>query len=408
MNNIKENLKKSFQYIKNIFKWLLLSAITGIIGGLLGTAFHKCLDVVTDFRMQNSAITYFMPLGVIVIIAMYNRYRGSEKIDTNLVIEAVREEDKKIPILMAPFIFIATTITQLFGGSAGREGAALQIGGSVGHNLGKIFRLNKKEIQMITMAGMGSVFSALFSTPVTAAIFSLEVAFVGVFNLAGILPCLLASGCAFCVAMLFGISNEAAVSMPVESISLGMIVKVIALAVCCGLVSRLFCFAIQKSEKMMQKWFKNPYLRGIVGALVVVILTLATKTFDYNGAGMHVVEKALSGDARAYDFLMKILFTAISIAAGFKGGEIVPAFFVGATFGCVIGPFFGLGSGLAAAIGMVAVFCGVVNCPLASIILSVEMFGANGLLLFGLACGVSYVISGRSGLYKSQRFFACD
>ena len=153
----------------------------------------------------------------------------------------------------------------------------------------------------------------------------------------------------------------------------------------------------------MKKFFQNPYLRGIVGALIVVLLTILSGTFDYNGAGMNIVEKALSGDARSYDFIMKIIFTAITIAAGFKGGEIVPTFFVGATFGCMMGPILGIESGFSAAIGMVAVFCGVVNCPIASIILSIEMFGAQGLLLFAISCAVSYMMSGNAGLYKSQK-----
>ena len=133
-----------------------------------------------------------------------------------------------------------------------------------------------------------------------------------------------------------------------------------------------------------------------------MILTIASGTFDYNGAGMNIVERALSGDARKYDFIMKIIFTAITIAAGFKGGEIVPTFFIGATFGCVMGPVLGIESGFSAAIGMTSVFCGVVNCPIASIILSIEMFGTSGLALFAIACAVSYMMSGHSGLYKSQ------
>ena len=404
MNKTKESFKISFQYVKNLFKWLVIASVMGVVGGIAGTVFHKCLDYVTDFRMHNTTITYFMPIGVIIIIAMYNMYVNKWKLDTNLVIESVKEEDKKIPIIMVPFVFIATAITHLFGGSAGREGAALQIGGGIGYNLGKALKLNKKDIHIITMAGMSSVFSALFSTPVTASIFSLEVISVGAFNFTGLFPCLLASVVSYCISTLFGIHKDAAVALIIDDISAVMIVKVVMLAICCGLISILFCFAIKKSEQVMKKWFKNPYLRGIIGALIVVVLTVLSGTFDYNGAGMNVVERALSGEARIYDFMMKILFTSISISAGFKGGEIVPSFFVGATFGCIMGPVLGIGSGFAAAIGMVAVFCGVVNCPIASIVLSVEMFGAQGLALFGIACAVSYIMSGYSSLYKSQSF----
>ncbi len=403
MNQTKEMFNKTVQYIKSFSKWLLIALVVGIIGGVVGTVFHKCLDFVTGFRMQNPYITYFMPLGVVAIIAMYHTFCNKGKLDTNLIITSVRKEEK-IPFIIVPFIFLGTTITQFFGGSAGREGAALQLGGGIGYNLGKLFKLNKHDIHIITMAGMSSVFSALFSTPVTAAIFSLEVISVGAFNHAGLLPCLLASVSAYYIATLFGISGTSVANMVIDNISPVMILKVIVLAICCALISILFCFAIKSCGKLMKKWFKNPYLRGVVGALIVVLLTVASGTFDYNGAGMHIVERALSGEARMYDFIMKILFTAITIAAGFKGGEIVPAFFVGATFGCVMGPILGISSGFAAAIGMVAVFCGVVNCPIASMILSVEMFGTKGLALFGIACAVSYILSGNSGLYKSQTF----
>ncbi len=401
MNKTKEIYKKIFQYIKTFAKWLVIATITGIIGGTVGTFFHKCLDFVTDFRMNNTYITYFMPLGVLVIIAMYSTFCNKGKLDTNLIITSVREEEK-IPIIIVPFIFLGTVITQLFGGSAGREGAALQLGGGIGYNLGRIFKLNKNAVHIITMAGMSSVFSALFGTPVTAAVFSLEVISVGSFNFTGLLPCILASVTAYYVSTLLGLPKTVVTSVAITDISAVIILKVIALAIGCAIISILFCVAIKNCAHLMNKCFKNPYLRGFVCALIVVILTVASGTFDYNGAGMNIVERALSGEARAYDFIMKIIFTAITISAGFKGGEIVPAFFVGATFGCVMGPVLGIDSGFAAAIGMIAVFCGVVNCPIASIILSVEMFGAEGLALFGIACAVSYIMSGHGGLYKSQ------
>lgn len=390
-----------FKYITSFIKWLFIAIMTGIIGGIVGGLFHRCLEYVTDFRMENTYVIYFMPIGVIAIIAMYNISGNKEKLDTNLVIASVKQEER-IPFILVPFIFIGTVITQFFGGSAGREGAALQIGGGIGYNLGKIFKFNKNDIHIITMAGMSSVFSALFSTPVTAAFFALEVACVGAFNLTALFPCLLASVSAYYISTFFGVSGMPVSDIAIDNVSFFMIIKVIVLAICCAVISTLFCLAIKKTKQLMKKFFKNRYLRGIIGALIVVLLTVVLRTFDYNGAGMDIIVRALSGEARIYDFVMKIIFTAVTIAAGFKGGEIVPAFFVGATFGCVLGPVLGMGSGLAAAIGMVAVFCGVVNCPIASIILSVEMFGTEGIALFGIACAVSYIMSGYSGLYKSQ------
>ncbi len=400
MDRTKKLINISFQYTKTLLKWLVIAILTGIIGGMVGTVFHKCLEFATDFRLHNTYITYLMPIGVVVIIAIYNKFGNKGNLNTNIVITSVREGEK-IPLILVPVIFIGTTITQLFGGSAGREGAALQIGGGIGYNLGRLLRLNKNDIHIITMAGMSSVFSALFGTPVTAAIFSLEVISVGAFNFTGLLPCVLASVSACYVSVLFG-ASATSVSVPIGDISPIIISKVIVLAICCALISVLFCFSIKKSRQLAKNIINNSYIRGVVCALVLVGLTVVSGTFDYNGAGMKVVERALYGDARSYDFIMKIIFTAITIGAGFKGGEIVPAFFVGATFGCVMGPLLGLDSGFAAAIGMVAVFCGVVNCPVSSIVLSVEMFGAKGIAFFAIACAVSYIVSGHGGIYKSQ------
>ena len=401
MDIVRKIYRLIFQYTKTFLKWMLIAVMTGIVGGCVGTVFHQCLEYVTNFRIHNTNITYFMPLGVVIIIAMYNAFDKQNELDTNLVIKSVKKE-KKIPIIIVPFIFLGTVITQLFGGSAGREGAALQIGGGIGYNLGKLLRLNKNDVHIITMAGMSSVFCALFATPVTAAIFSLEVISVGAFNFTALLPCVVASLVAYCISTRFGIYCIDASELVIAETSLFMIFKVIALSIGCALISILFCVAIKKSGQIMKRYFKNKYLRGIVGALILVLLTVVSRTFDYNGAGINIVERALSGEARGYDFIMKIIFTAIAISAGFKGGEIVPTFFVGATFGCVIGPVVGMGSGFAAAIGMVAVFCGVVNCPITSIIMSVEIFGSKGLALFGVACAVSYILSGNFGLYKSQ------
>ena len=238
MNKTKEVCKILFRYIKIFLKWSFIAIVIGVIGGITGTVFHKCLDFVTDFRIDNTYITYFMPLGIIVIIAMYSIFEKNEKLDTNLVIRSVKEEEK-IPVILVPLIFFGTVITQLFGGSAGREGAALQIGGGIGFNFGRLLKLNKTEIHIVTMAGMSSVFSALFATPVTAAIFSLEVISVGEFNFTGLLPCLLASVTAYYISSLLGVSGMSVPAITIDGISAVMIAKVILL--CYHKYSVLLC-----------------------------------------------------------------------------------------------------------------------------------------------------------------------
>ena len=225
---------------------------------------------------------------------------------------------------------------------------------------------------------------------------------IGVFYHAAFLPCLTASLTAYGVSQLLGVApTRFTVSAP--GLELVTLLKVAALAALCALVSILFCQTIHFAEKQMARRLPNSYIRVVVGGLAIIALTLLCGTTDYNGAGMDIVTRAVEqGQAAPAAFLLKLLFTAVTLSAGFKGGEVVPSFFVGATFGCVVGPLLGLPPGFAAAVGLIAVFCGAVNCPVASTFLSVELFGAEGLLYFAMACGISYMLSGYSGLYSSQ------
>lgn len=404
MNIIKENLKISFDYLRFFIKWLLLSTLVGVIGGFIGSAFHLAIDYATALRGEHDWIIFLLPVGGLAIVGLYQLAKKLQKkigaLDTNRVLESVRGETK-VPFAMAPLIFLSTVITHLLGGSAGREGAALQLGGSIGYRLGTLFRLDDDDLHMIVMSGMSAVFAALFGTPLTAAFFALEVISVGKMHYAGIVPCLISALVASRIALFCGLHPVHFDFVNMQEATVVTVLQVIVLAALCALVSILFCVVMAKCEHLMEK-IKNPYLRALVGGVAIVLLTLFLGTRDYNGAGMDVIERALAGEAIPVAFLIKLLFTAITISAGFKGGEIVPAFFVGSTFGCVIGGLIGLDPGFAAAIGFIALFCGVVNCPVASTLLAVEVFGAEGILLFALACGISYMMSGNFGLYHSQ------
>ena len=402
LKNIKSNIRYSVSYIGAFAKWVILAVTIGIIGGLLGSLFHLSIDYVTELRASHFFLIYLLPIGGIIIAAMYGMFSSKGKIDTNRVIESVRE-DEKVPLVMIPLIFISTVITHMLGGSAGREGAALQLGGSVGFNFGKLLRFEKHSMHIIIMSGMSSVFAALFGTPLTAAIFSLEVTNVGVLQYAGLLPCVISSVTAAQIAQRFGLHGVKFSIADFGSVTWDLTVKVIMVASLCALVSILFCSVIKLCEYIMDKLIKNGFLRAFLGGSIIVLLTLVVGSQDYNGAGMDVVTRAIGGNANKWAFILKIIFTAITISAGFKGGEIVPAFFIGSTFGCVVGPALGLDASLAAAIGFIALFCGVVNCPVASIILSLEVFGPEGIIFFALACSVSYMMSGCFGLYHSQK-----
>ncbi len=398
MNNCIYAIK---EHLKILIKWLAVASFVGVLGGIVGSAFHFSVDYVTELRGHNAWLVFLLPVGGVVISGLYDIFKSKGKLDTDRVIQSV-SDGEKVPLVMAPLIFLTTVITHLLGGSAGREGAALQLGGSVGYNIGKLFRLSKQDIRIIVMSGMSGVFSALFGTPIAAAFFALEVSTVGIFHYAGLVPCLISSVMAYIIANLFGIKPVCFDGVVIDAVTIPLLGKVIILAILCALVSIAFCFIIGKFEHLGKKIFPNRYIRGFVGGGIIVLLTLAVGTYDYNGAGMDVISKAIGGEAAYEAFILKMVFTAVTIAAGFKGGEIVPTFFIGSTFGCVMGTFLGMDAGFSAALGFVALFCGMVNCPVASVLLAVEIFGAKGLPLFALVCGISYMMSGRFSLYKSQ------
>ncbi len=393
----------SFEYIKYFIKWLVCATVLGLICGFVGVLFHKGLDFVAELNGNHSWLLYLLPIGGLVIALMYYLSERFGKLDTNHVISSA-QSGEKIPIIMMPLIFVSTLITHLLGGSAGREGAALQLGGSAGYNLGKIFRLKTDDLKIVVMAGMSAVFSALFGTPVTAAIFAVEVACVGVINAAAIVPCFISALSAYGMAVFFGLTPVRFSVEIASEFSSVLLLKTVILAFLCGLVAILFCLAMKNGHTKIKNLLPNPFLRAVVGGLTIILLTTIVGSRDYNGAGMSVIQRAMTGDAKYEAFLLKILFTVVTISTGFKGGEIVPTFFVGSTFGCVVGAILGLNPAFGAAIGFVALFCGVVNCPFASILLSVEVFGGQGLVFFAIACGVSFVISGKYSLYSTQHF----
>ena len=400
MDRLKERMAHIGLYVAALLKWMAVGALVGGVGGFVGAAFHLGVSYATAVRQAHPWILYLLPVGGVVIAGLYKLCRLEGK-GTNAVIESVHF-GKSVPTLLVPLIFVATVITHLLGGSAGREGAALQIGGGIGYRTGTLLRLGEKDLPLATLCGMSGVFAALFGTPLTATVFALEVISVGVLYYAGLLPCITASLTGYYIATVMGVEpTRFTVAMPALTWpTLGLVT---ALAVGCALVSILFCRGLHITERLAEQWLKNSFLRAAAGGLIIVLTTLALGTTDYNGAGMDVIQRAVEqGQADGWAWFLKLAFTAVTIGCGFKGGEVVPSFFVGAMFGCAAGGLLGLPPSFAAAVGLVAVFCGAVNCPIASVILSVELFGAGGMAYFAAACAVSYLLSGYCGLYSSQ------
>lgn len=398
MERLKERVAHIGQYAVTLLKWMVLGGVIGLVGGIIGSLFHIGVDTATQVRLAHSWVLYLMPVGGLAIVGLY-RLTKTEGKGTNDIIASVHFGEQ-VPGLLVPVIFVSTVITHLCGGSAGREGAALQIGGGIGYQAGRLLRLGEKDLPLATLCGMSGVFAALFGTPLTATVFALEVISVGVLYYAGLVPCLTAALTGYLVSVLMGVPPTR-FTVTVPGLEVRTMLLVMVLALLCAVVSILFCRGLHGVEHLLKRTLKNPYLRVAVGAAVLIGLTLLTNG-DYNGAGMEVIGRAITGQADPWAWVWKLLFTAITIGCGFKGGEVVPSFFVGAAFGCVAAGWLGLPAGFGAAMGLVSVFCGAVNCPLASIILSVELFGSGDLLYFAMACSISYLISGYCGLYSSQ------
>ena len=396
---IRTALRRWGLYVRTFIKWTAAAAVIGAACGLVGTLFHFGVHEVTAFRGTHPWVLYLLPLAGLVIVGFY-KLTGTDGLGTDDIIDAVHQ-GKLLPILLLPAIFFGTILTHLCGGSAGREGAALQMGGTIGQYLGRHFQLDDRDLRVATLAGMAAFFSALFGTPLAATVFAIMVISIGVIYHVALYPSLLAALVAYGVSIYLGVEpTRFAVSVPEQTV--GMFVRVALLGVLCALVSILFCQVMHGAGHLMKR-IRNPWLRVACGGAAIIVLTLIFGT-DYNGAGMEIVTAAVEQGTGAvpWAFLLKLIFTAITLAAGFKGGEVVPSFFVGATFGCAAAPLLGLPAGFGAAVGLAAVFCGVTNCPLASTLLAVELFGAEGLLYFALACCLSYMLSGYQGLYSSQ------
>lgn len=399
---IKKEFNTAKTYLFAFAKWLLLALIIGLVCGAVGAFFAKSIDLVTNLRNQNNWLYFLLPLGAVAIVLLYKLLRV-ENIGTNDIFESIRSK-KLVSVLLAPAIFLASVITHLLGGSAGREGAALQLGGSISSFIAKLLRLDEKSRHILTMCGMGALFSAIFGTPLGAFVFALEVVQIGYFCSAAIFPALVSSITAYAVSSLLGVHPERFLVASVPSFDAATLIKVIAIAILGAFVSVVFCKIMHLSEALFKRYFKNTYLRAVIGGTTLIVLTLLVGDFDYNGGGIDVINRIfVSGEVKFEAFILKIIFTAITLASGFKGGEIIPTLFIGATFGGAFGSLIGISPAFSAAIGMSALFCGVTNCPLATLFLTLELFGADGIIYYAIAVAISFVLSGNSGLYKSQK-----
>lgn len=392
---------KEKKALNSLWRWCLAAGVLGGGMGFVGVAFHSLLELVTQLRTAFPLMVLGLPFAGLIIVYMYKKAGGGANEGTNRVLSAI-QSGKRLPVRMAPLIFAGTILTHMFGGSSGREGAALQIGGALGNALGRIFKMNSKDKHILIMCGMSACFSAMFGTPAAAAVFSLEVVSVGVMYYAALLPCVLSAVIARGIAKALGVEAIRFTLTGIGSIDLPSGIKLIALGAVFAAVSILFVIALSTVSEALNKYFKSPYVKIFLAGWAIVGLSFAFGQ-QYLGNGLNLIAMSMLENVPWYFFLLKILFTSVTLGGGFKGGEIIPSLCIGATIGSCLAPVFGMPIALCAACGMVSVFCGVTNSPVTSILLAVELFGVSSLYYCMISIAVSYLLSEYFSLYKAQR-----
>lgn len=395
----KLNIAKALQ---SLLKWAGMAVAVGCACGVIGALFFFSVNLVTEARSRHGWLIYLLPLGALLTVFIYRLSRVT-KTGADSAVAGLRT-GQRVSFMLAPVEFICSVITHLLGGSAGREGAALKIGGSVSAWFSALFRLDKDEQNTLTLAGMSGLFAAVFGTPLAAAVFTLEAARVKGVKPWSIVVSLCSSFVAFATALICGVTPERFAIAELPQISLDSLWRVAVLAAVGGVVGWVFCFATRSTANLAKRLMKNDYLRAAVCSAMVVGLTALVGASDYNGGGLHVIEGIFHGRTVGYEaFLIKIVFTAFTVAAGLKGGQVIPALFVGAAFGASGAALLNLPAPFGAAIGMTALFCGATNCPMATLLISAEMFGVEGLPYFAIAVVLSFICSGEPSLYGGKK-----
>ncbi len=384
-------------------KWCALGVLIGTLGGLIGACFAHLLSFVTQLRQAEPWLILLLPLGSIATVLLYKAFGMHNYGGTNEIVLCLTNK-KTVRTIAAPLIFISSAITHLLGGSAGREGAALQLGGAGAAALWRVLRLKEEDRAIVIMSGMSAVFAGLFGTPLTAAIFVLEFKLSRKVFGRAVLPCFISAIVASKLSSALAVAEETVHLSSMNAFGLPTVAKIIVLSLGIGILGWVMCLAFHKTGHLLARLIANPLIRTAFAAVALVALTAVVGDMRYNGSGMSMAITAIEGKADWFDFILKIVFTSVTLAAGLKGGEIVPTFCVGATFGCVFGGILGLDSGFAAALGLVGLFCCATNSPVSAVFLGIEMFGSDALLYFIIVCIFLWLLSANHGLFEN-RFF---
>jgi H+/Cl- antiporter ClcA len=410
------NYREHLALGRYVVKWCALVTPVGLMSGAACALFLWSLDVVTTTRESHPWLLWLLPVAGVLVGLIYHLFGKSVEAGNNLVMEEIHQPGGGIPKRMAPLVLAGTVITHLFGGSAGREGTAVQMGGSIASFVARrLPRLSDHDVRTLLMTGIAAGFGGVFGTPLTGAIFALEVLAIGRMNYAAVFPCLIAAILSDWTCSACGIHHTdyhvLMTGNPADHLQWTLLSKVALAAVAFGLTSVLFAELTHACNWAYKRIMPVPYLRPAIGGLVVIGLVYVVGTRDYLGLGVSsadphavtILSSFRENGATPLSWWWKILFTAVTLGAGFKGGEVTPLFFIGAALGNTLAWLLGAPVELFAGLGFVAVFAGATNTPLACTIMAIELFGPHYVVYFGVACFVAYLFSGHTGIYAAQR-----
>ncbi|MCV2487169.1 voltage-gated chloride channel family protein [Flavobacterium sp. SH_e] len=390
------------QFLLSLPKWILICVLIGILSGSASAFFLVSLEWVTQFRIQHDWIIWLLPFGGFLVGLSYYYWGESVTKGNNLLLEEYENPKKVIPFKMAPLVLLGTLITHLFGGSAGREGTAVQMGGAIADQFTKLFKLDNSERKILIILGISAGFASVFGTPLAGAIFALEVLYFSKINFKSILLSFLVAYVAYFTVEFWKIKHTHYSIPVVPELSLNNIIFTLIVGILSGFAALLFSRSTHFWSSLFSKNIKYPPLRPVIGGVVLAIAIAGFGFTKFSGLGVPVIVDSFSNPNQWYDFLLKILFTGFTLGAGFKGGEVTPLFFVGATLGSALSTVIPMPIALLAGIGFVAVFSGATHTPIACSIMGMELFGIAPGIFIAIACTIAYFSSGSVGIYKSQ------
>ena len=401
MKNYKHH--EQIELLPYVGKWLVLASVVAALAGSASAFFLMSLDWVTQLRLANRWLIWLLPVAGFGVGWLYLRFGQQVEAGNNLLIDEIHDPKKVIPLRMVPLILGGTLVSHLFGASVGREGTAVQMGGALADQLTRLFKLKHEDRRIILMAGISAGFASVFGTPLAGAIFALEVLAIGRLRYDALLPCMVAAIVAEQVGLMWGVHHTHYVMALIPPVSAwGLGAMVIAGAIF-GLTGRVFAQATHRLGSFMKQQIAYGPLRPLVGGAVIAAAVWFLGAERYIGLGIPAIVEAFQQPLAPYDFAAKMVFTIASLGSGFKGGEVTPLFYIGATLGNALAPLLNMPFALLAGIGFVAVFAGAANTPIASTLMAMELFGAEVGVFAAVACVVSYLFSGTTGIYRSQR-----